>query len=250
MKNSSLPLLSFLSITSACLANTSKTALPYQIQAGAGYSYFEYKVGSKEKKNANLLSFDSSFRYQASNGIFCLASIRGNNSINSDPLKILQISAEEKLGYSIGFCKDEYIFNVSSGLGYFYFYSKDHCHKITYKNQINDFYTILGADFLIQYNSFLQTGFKFQWNPQVFAIISNQLDNNNYWSCENTINNFRGEIPFNLSFFSSKKFLLQIAVFAEYWQQGKSNGLTKLLKPLPERDLLFIGTNVNFQWNF
>ena len=231
-----------------CFAKTPQQ--PYQIQAGAGYSYFEYKVGNKEKKSSNLLSYDAAFTYQATNGIFCQALVKGASSVNNDSSKVLQISAEEKVGYSMGFYADEYIFNVNSGLGYFYFFNKDACHQIKYKNQFNDFYAILGFDFLFQYNNFLQTGFLFQWNPQVFATLSNYLENDMYWKCHNQLNNFRGEIPFNFSFLSSKKLVLQIAIFAEYWQQGESIALTKLLKPLPQRDLLFIGTNLNLQWNF
>lgn len=164
---------------------------------------------------------------------------------------LLYVDVQERLGYT--YAIQNWTASFFTGLGYRYLGHKLGVADTHIKFEYNELYVPLGIASDYQFTSWFAAGLNFTWMPQVYPTVKILPLNGAFWSLDNSLNNFRAELPFTFEIpATNKHFSIMFKPFYEYWEDGKSTAATKskLVLGLPGNTYNFWGAELNFGYAF
>lgn len=247
-------------IDQACSIPDTECSIPHieprtsHLLIGGSYTYAYIKPTGHGSTAGNLAGAQAIYEYKTYNRFYgaVAASWKQGNTERSGERFLVQIDAEERLGYAWGSSRKERLFTLFSGLGY-----RRNAEKVSrsdYRARFyyNEFYLPLGLSFKSRYNSVVSFGLNFQWMPQVFSTLLIRPLKGARWCLNNKIGNFRGELPVSILYVENPNLFIVLNPFFEYWKDGHTSAKTKIGTSLnlPGNKYLFAGMELNFGYSF
>jgi len=232
---------------------------PSCIQFGGDYTYVHFAPQGLPSFKGSLGGAQASYEYKPMNSFFggLMSSWKQGNTHGTDGhRKLLYIDVQERFGYTVATCEEDFMFTFFTGLGY-----RHLGHKFTPTTgsvlyfRYNELYVPVGvlADYVA--TSWFTIGLEFTWMPQVFPTVSIIPLRGARWILSETLTNFYAALPLDFTLTKCKLFHLVLKPFYERWKDGHSTAKTVgLSKPialgLPGNAYNFWGVDVNFAYHF
>lgn len=214
------------------------------IQIGGNYTHLHLKPESTPSISLNMGGAQAMYEYRPDNSFY--AAVKGmfrqgsgSNAISRRTL--IDIDAQERLGYTFVDCVRNYFFTLFTGFGYRYLSHKLTEHQDTLHLNYSEFYVPVGvlSDFVI--TSYFMIGLNAIWMPQVDPTVELVPIGGARWVLHRKLANVLVELPFTFLWGCQDEFALIVKPFYEHWQDGRSTAVSSVGIPLG-----LVGNTYNF----
>lgn len=229
--------------------------LTSHIQFGANYTYAHITPSNQSSTSGNLYGAQALYEYKTFNrfyGALATAWRQGVTHGANTSRSLLELDAQERLGYTWGSCRKGRMFSLFSGFGYRHNGENVKSSGSSVKFYYNEIYIPVGFLFNGDLNSIVSLGLNFQWMPQVYPTLKISPLNGARWILNNTLSNFRAELPLTISVSRKYHCALMLQPYFEYWQDGHTSARTQIGTTLhvPGNTYLFAGIDLNARFSF
>jgi hypothetical protein len=227
-----------------------------RLQIGGDYSWTSIHPHGHASFNGSLGGAQGLYEYLPINSFYGGAKLawrEGELHGHSGKRSLLYIDAQERLGYTFSFCKDDFLLTFYSGLGYRHFGQKfDPKERPSIQFKYNEFYIPVGAKAGYDVNTYFSIGLGITWMPQVYPTVTIVPLKGARWIITTQLANFYVEIPITFTLTQDKRFSLIINPFYEHWQDGHSTAKTSrgVKLGIPGNTYNFEGMDINLAYSF
>lgn len=232
-----------------------QSVLKSHFQIGGNYTYAHITPTNNSSSSGNLYGVQALYEYKTINrfyGGLAAAWRQGVTHGSGGSRSLLEVDLQERLGYTWGSLRKGRMFSLFSGLGYRHYGEKviDSGSSVTFN--YNELYIPAGLLFKARLNSIVSWGVNFQWMPQVYPTLKISPLKGARWILNNTLQNFRGELPLTIGLSNKYHCALILLPFFEYWKDGHTSAETQLgtILHVPGNTYLFAGIDLNFRFSF
>lgn len=239
--------------------------LTSHLQIGANYTYASISPHGSHSFSGSIGGLQALYEFKTWDRIYGGLQFfwrQGTTRGHHHKRTILDIKLEERIGYTFGSKKDDWILSLFSGFGYRHLgesvpvittnFILDEEGDSSVHFYYNEFYLPLGVltDWII--DDWVYLGLNVTWMPQVYPTVLISPLKGARWVIKERLANFLVEVP--LTFLVSRKYncTLILKPFFEYWQDGQTTAktVTGNTLGLPGNTYLFGGAEFNFSYSF
>jgi hypothetical protein len=223
---------------------------------GGNYAYTHIKPHDSASFHGNLGGAQISYAYRPLNRFYgaVKASWRqGETTASSSTRFLVDVTAEERLGYTLAVYDNKWITTFFSGFGYrFLGHHLTQSHQDSMRFNYNEFYVPVGIFTDYQMASWFSCGLHATWMPQIFPTVTIIPLKGARWKTTCTYGNTLVELPLT---FSSERFpswFLSFKPTFQYWKDGHTTAKTSTGEALdlPSNTYLFWGADLNLGYSF
>ncbi len=218
------------------------------------YTHVWIKQAALEEFQGNLGGLEGAYQYRPVNFFYGGAKLawrQGNTHSSSMDRYLVDIDAEEQLGYTVGF-ENGYLDRCTfyTGFGFRYLDNNLHLSSDELKMKYYEYYVPVGFLLDRSFNGWFTIGLNFAWMPQVDATVDTNPIGGARWVTDRKIANFSVEVP--LKFELIKQFSMTIRPFYEFWQNGATtaNTVDGIALGLEKNTYNFVGVALDLSYQF
>lgn len=225
------------------------------LELGGNYTYAHITPSGHSSSSGSLGGIQALYEFKTPNRIYAAitgAWRQGNLSGSGGTRFLVEIDAQERIGYTWGSLRKGRMFSLFSGLGYRRFIEHVKEPGDSIKFYYNELYMPVGFLLKGRLTSFFSMGLNFQWMPQVYPTLTIVPLKGARWILSTKIANVRFEIPLIMRLLRNPFLTLSIQPFFEFWQDGHTHAKTQtgLILDVPGNTYLLGGVDLNFRYSF
>lgn len=235
------------------------------LQIGVNYTYLSLTPHGFSSFGGSLGGLQAAYEFRSWERIYGAVTFnwrQGNTHGQGTHRSVLDLKTEERIGYSFGCKKNNWIVSLFSGLGYRhvgqsvpviasnYVLGSEGTTSIDF--DYNTFYMPIGVLADWQTYTTVALGLNFTWMPQVYPTLKIQPLKGARWILKDQLANFLVEVPITVLVSRKYDCTLIVKPFFEYWRDGSTTAETIFgtTLGLPGNTYLFGGLELNFCYNF
>lgn len=225
----------------------------HRFQIGPNFTYAWVTPDENSTTNGPLGGAQAIYEYRPLDffyGAIVFDWRQGSTSNSLTSRSIVDVHAQERLGYTFHFPCYWSRLSVFSGLGGRYMSEKVTTGGTSVRFNYAHLYVPVGFLYDYEVACWWNWGLGFQWRPQVYPTVHIVPLDGTRWMLKKRLDNFYVEMPF--TFKISECFSCIVNPFFEFWHDGKTFATTTLGLPLnlPSNRYYFVGLDVNVAWEF
>ncbi len=240
---------------------STKSSTPSELDSscfwlGGNYAYVHLKIHDTDSFHGNLGGMQASYAYRPLNHFYGAVKAtwrQGETTAGSSTRFLVDVTAEERVGYTMAACDNKWVTTFFSGFGYRYL-----GHHLTQPDadsmrfNYNEFYVPLGIFTNYQVTSWFSWGLHATWMPQIFPTVTIVPLQGTRWKTTCTFANTLIEMPLIFSSNAFSSWFLAFKPTFQYWQDGHTTAKTSAGEALdlPRNTYLFWGAELNLGYCF
>ena len=225
------------------------------LSIGGTYAYTHFKPQGNPSFHGNLGGVEALYEYKAANkfyGSLKLSWRQGETKASNASRFLVDVTAEERFGYTLGIEDNTWLWTLFTGLGYRFLghHLKQPAESLRFN--YSEFYVPVGlfTDYYI--NPCFSMGIHATWMPQIFPTVSITALRGARFATSHEWGNVLVEMPFTFFAGKHKHFFLTISPTFQYWRDGHTTAKTSTGEALgiPRNTYFFWGADLNLGYAF
>lgn len=225
------------------------------LSIGGTYAYTHMKPHGNPSFHGNLGGVQGLYEYRPCNKLYGglkLSWRQGETEASNATRFLIDVTAEERLGYTVAVDENRWLWTAFTGLGYRYLGHHLKQAGESLRFNYSEFYcpVALFTDYQI-YPSF-SMGIHATWMPQIFPTVTIVPLGGARWATSYQWGNILIEAPMTFFAGKNKQFFLTVNPTFQYWQDGHTTAKTSTGEALgvPGNTYFFWGADVNLGYAF